>query len=85
MTEKLPPPPSLEKVKEWAAKMEKLNERWDALITIADYMIAELEAESRKQPLYRYRLEKAMSLLNIQPEERETTQKIETKTPSSTL
>ncbi len=67
----IPPPPSLEKVKERAAKMEEINQRWDALIAIADYMIAELEADISKQKVPRYKLEKAMELLNIQPQKME--------------
>lgn len=67
MTEEFSPP-SLEKVKQWADKMQKLNARLDALIAIADYMIAELETDMRKQPLYKRRLDKAMKLLDIEPE-----------------
>ncbi len=59
------PPPSLEKVKQRAAKMDEINQRWDALIVVADYIIAELEADIRKQPLYRYRLSRAMGQLNM--------------------
>ena len=58
------PPPSLDTVKQWADKMNQLNERWDALTAIADYTIAELEADNQKQPLHRYRLEQTISLLN---------------------
>jgi len=67
MTHK-PPPPSLEIVKQRAAKMEEINQRWDALIIVADYIIAELEADIRKHPLYRYRLSRAMQKLNMPPE-----------------
>lgn len=62
------PPPSLEKVKQRAAKMEEINQRWDALIVVTDYIIAELEADIRKHPLYRYRLSRAMQKLNLSPE-----------------
>jgi len=48
--------------------MDEINKRWDALIVVADYIIAELEADIRKQPLYRYRLSRAMSQLNMPPE-----------------
>ncbi|MBC6473061.1 MAG: hypothetical protein GDA48_09795 [Hormoscilla sp. GM102CHS1] len=67
MTHK-PQPPSLERVKQRAAKMDEINKRWDALIVVADYIIAELEADIRKQPLYCYRLSRAMSQLNMPPE-----------------
>ena len=66
MMDQLPPPPSLEKVKQWAAKMEEINQRWDALIVIADYMIAELEADLAKQKVPRSKLKKAAEFLNIE-------------------
>lgn len=65
-------PPSLEKVKQRAAKMQEINKRWDAHILVLDDMIAELEAEIRQQLPYRHRLEKAKRLLNLHEEKSET-------------
>ncbi|KJH69483.1 hypothetical protein [Aliterella atlantica] len=68
MTEQ-PQPPSLEKVKQTAAKMQEICKRWDALIAVTDYMIGELEEQIRKQPNEIYRLKRAKQLLNIETEE----------------
>jgi hypothetical protein len=61
----IPPPPSPERVREWAKKNQKIMERADANILILDHIIAELEVDIRKQPMYQYRLKKAKQLLNI--------------------
>ncbi len=61
----LPQPPSPERVQEWAAKNQKIIERADANLVILDRIIAELEADIRKQPMYLRRLQKAKQLLNI--------------------
>ncbi|NKB18118.1 MAG: hypothetical protein HC770_08640, partial [Pseudanabaena sp. CRU_2_10] len=60
-----PQPPDPERVQQWAAKNQKIIERADANILILDRIIAELEADIRKQPMYQYRLKKAKQLLNI--------------------
>jgi hypothetical protein len=60
-----PQPPSTERVRKWAEKNQKIVERADANILILDRIIAELEADIRKQPMYQYRLKKAKQLLNI--------------------
>ncbi len=61
----IPPPPSPERVREWAKKNQKIMERADANILILDHIIAQLEADIRKQPMYLRRLQKAKELLNI--------------------
>lgn len=61
-------PPDIEKVKQRAAKVQEICKRWDALIAVTDYMIAELEEQIRKQPNEIYRLKRAKQLLNIDPE-----------------
>ncbi len=38
-----PQPPDIEKVKQWAEKMQEICKRWDALILVTDDMIAQLE------------------------------------------
>lgn len=61
-------PPDIEKVKQRAAKMQEICKRWDALIAVTDYMIAELEDQIRKQPNEIYRLKRAKQLLNLDTE-----------------
>jgi hypothetical protein len=39
------PPPSLEKIKQRAAKMDEINQRWDALIVVYHYIIALIRGE----------------------------------------
>jgi hypothetical protein len=58
-------PPSLERVKARAAKFQGVMQRADANLVILDHIIAELEADICKQPMYQYRLKKAKQLLNI--------------------
>jgi hypothetical protein len=65
MTEK-PQPPDLEKVKQWSAKMQAICKRFDALILVTDYMIAELEEQIRQQPNEVYRLKRAKQLLGLE-------------------
>lgn len=60
-----PQPPSTERVREWAEKNQKIMERADANILILDRIIAEQEADIRKQPMYLHRLKKAKQLLSI--------------------
>ena len=64
-------PPDIEKVKQWAEKMQEICKRWDALILVTDDMIAQLEKQIRQQPSEIYRLKKAKHLLNIQSEKSE--------------
>ena len=59
-------PPSLEKVKQRAAKMQEICKRCDALILVTDYMIAELEEQIRQQPNEVWRRRRAMQLLNLE-------------------
>jgi alpha-D-ribose 1-methylphosphonate 5-triphosphate synthase subunit PhnL len=56
--------PSLEKVKQRAAKIQAICRRADAEILILDELIAQLEAENRSSPLHLYRLNKAKHLLD---------------------
>lgn len=60
---KLPDP---EMVKHTSAKMQKICKRWDALIMVTDYMIAELEEHIRRQPNEVYRLKRAKRLLSLE-------------------
>ena len=64
MTQKLQQP-DLARVKARAAKFQDVMQRADANLVILDRIIAELEADIRKQPMYQYRLKKAKQLLNI--------------------
>jgi hypothetical protein len=64
MTQKLKQP-DLARVKARAAKFQEVMQRADANLVILDHIIAELEADIRKQPMYLYRLKKAKQLLNI--------------------
>jgi alpha-D-ribose 1-methylphosphonate 5-triphosphate synthase subunit PhnL len=59
----IPPTPSLEKVKQRAAKVQKICQRADAEILILDELIAQLEAQNRSSSLHLYRLNKAKHLL----------------------
>ncbi|MCA2814094.1 MAG: hypothetical protein IM477_16805 [Microcystis sp. M090S1] len=56
--------PSLEKVKQRAAKIQEICRRADAEILILDELIAQLEAENRSSTLHLYRLNKAKHLLD---------------------
>ncbi|PSB03984.1 hypothetical protein [Merismopedia glauca] len=58
--------PDIEKVKQTSAKVKELCQRADARILILDDLIAQLEESIRSSPLYRYRLNKAKRLLNIE-------------------
>jgi hypothetical protein len=64
MTQKLQQP-DLARVKARAAKFQEVMQRADANLVILDHIIAELESDIRKQPMYQYRLKKAKQLLNI--------------------
>jgi hypothetical protein len=64
MTHKLQQP-DLERVKARAAKFQEVMQRADANLVILDHIIAELEADIRKQPMYQYRLKRAKQSLNI--------------------
>ncbi len=57
--------PSLDNIKQRAEKMQKDCQRWDALISVTDDLISQLEGEIRQQPNYIYRLEKAKNSLNL--------------------
>ena len=63
--------PDLERVKQTSAKMQEICKRWDALIIVTDYMIAELEEQIRRQPYEVYRLKTAKRLLNLEQEKSE--------------
>ncbi|MFN9954960.1 MAG: hypothetical protein ACK55I_17820 [bacterium] len=56
--------PSLEKVKQRAAKIQEICRRADAEILILDELIAQLEAANRSSTLHLYRLNKAKHLLD---------------------
>ena len=68
MSDGKPQAPDIERVKQTAAKMQKICQRWDALIMVTDDMIAQLEEQIRKQPNHIYQLKRAKRLLNINPE-----------------
>ena len=81
-----PQPPDLEKVKQRSAKMQEIGKRSDANILILDYIIGQLEEQNRQQPLYQYRLKKAMRLLDIDPDkfiETETKHELPMTTPNN--
>jgi hypothetical protein len=59
------PPPDLETVKQRAAQVQDICKRADAGILILDDLIAQLEQDIRSSSPYRYRLNKAMHLLNL--------------------
>ncbi len=63
MTQK-PFTPDIEQIKVTSAKFKALFERMDAQILVLDDIIAQLEEENRRSPLYKYRLNKAKRLLN---------------------
>lgn len=63
-TEKLP---NLDKIKQRATQMQKDCQRWDALISVTEDLISQLEEQIRQQPNYIYRLEKAKTSLNLSP------------------
>ncbi|MFB2917549.1 MULTISPECIES: hypothetical protein [Aerosakkonema] len=71
MTEK-PQPPSIEKVKERSARVQEICKRADANIMVLDEIIAQLEEENRRSPLYQSRLRRAKRLLNFPEENAET-------------
>ena len=56
--------PDMEQIKATSAKVKALCQRMDAEILILDDIIAQLEEENRRSPLYQYRLNKAKRLLN---------------------
>lgn len=58
--------PSLEKVKQRAAKVQEICQRADAEILILDELIAQIETQNRFSSLHLYRLNKAKQLLKIQ-------------------
>jgi hypothetical protein len=64
MTQKLQQP-DLARVKARSARFQEVLQRADANLVILDHIIAELEADIRKQPMYLRRLQKAKQLLNI--------------------
>jgi len=55
--------PSLEKVKQRAAKIQEICRRADAEILILDELIAQVESENRSSRVNLYRLNKAKNLL----------------------
>jgi hypothetical protein len=61
-TEKLP---NLDKIKKRATRMQEYCHRWDALISVTEDLISQLEEQIRQQPNYIYRLEKAKNSLNL--------------------
>ncbi|MDJ0845410.1 hypothetical protein [Crocosphaera sp.] len=56
--------PDIEQIKATSAKFKALFERMDAQILVLDDIIAQLEEENRRSPIYQYRLNKAKRLLN---------------------
>ncbi|GBF82451.1 hypothetical protein [Aphanothece sacrum] len=56
--------PDMEKIKATSAKFKELCQRMDAHILVLDDIIAQLEEENRRSPLYQYRLNRAKRLLN---------------------
>ncbi len=56
--------PDIQQIKATSAKFKALFERMDAQILVLDDIIAQLEEENRRSPLYQYRLNKAKRLLN---------------------
>lgn len=58
--------PNLDNIKKRAEKMQKDCQRWDALISVTDDLISQLEGKIRQQPNYIHRLEKAKNSLNLQ-------------------
>jgi uncharacterized protein YdcH (DUF465 family) len=56
--------PDIEQIKAISAKFKALFQRMDAHILIMDDMIAQLEEDYRRSPLYQYRLNRAKRLLN---------------------
>jgi hypothetical protein len=58
------PVPSLEKVKQRVAKVQKICQRADAEILILEELIARLEAQNRSSSPHLHRLNKAKYLLN---------------------
>nr|ADN14812.1 conserved hypothetical protein [Gloeothece verrucosa PCC 7822] len=55
----------VEKVKQTSLKVKEVCKRADAVISILDDLIAELDQQIRTSSLYHYRLNKAKNLLNI--------------------
>ena len=62
MTEQ-PQPPSLEKVKQRAARMHEICLMFDYQIMVLDELIAQVEAENRNNPINVYRRKKGKRLL----------------------
>uniref|UniRef100_B8HKI8 Uncharacterized protein n=1 Tax=Cyanothece sp. (strain PCC 7425 / ATCC 29141) TaxID=395961 RepID=B8HKI8_CYAP4 len=58
----LPQLPSMETIKQRAAKMEEICRRADAGILLLDDLIAQLEQEIRASRLYQLRLKRARQL-----------------------
>jgi hypothetical protein len=56
------------KVKQTSAKVKELCQRANAGILILEDLIAQLEENIRSSALYRYRLNKAKRLLNLEME-----------------
>ncbi len=53
-----------EQIKATSAKVKALCQRMDAELLILDDIIAQLEEDNRRSPLYQYRLNRAKRLLN---------------------
>ncbi|MBW4618138.1 MAG: hypothetical protein KME17_01975 [Cyanosarcina radialis HA8281-LM2] len=64
-TAQLPDP---EKIQQGAQKLHEACKMLDALNVLLDEAIAQVEAENRRSPLYRYRLERAKKLLDARSE-----------------
>jgi thiamine monophosphate synthase len=58
-------PPSLERVKQRAVKVQEICQQADANILILDEIIAQLEEQIHHSSLSRYRLNKAKKLLKL--------------------
>jgi hypothetical protein len=56
--------PDPEKFKHGVQKLQEACKMLDALNVLLDEAIAQVEAENRRSPLYRYRLERAKKLLD---------------------
>jgi hypothetical protein len=62
---KKPYPPSLERVKQRAVKVQEICQKADAGILILDEIIAQLEEKNHHSSLSVYRLNKAKQLLKL--------------------
>jgi len=56
--------PDREQIKLTSAKVQALCLRMDAEILVLDDVIAQLEEDNRRSPVYQYRLNRAKRLLN---------------------